>query len=84
VERAMDPKGLDIDGIAIREQMQQQQLAECGDAAEVDYLFEIPLEVVKSLVGFKHDEICPHLIGGHFEVMSRVAAKSGFLSNDRQ
>jgi hypothetical protein len=38
--------------------MRALQLAEGGDAAEVDYLFEIHLGVAKSLVGFQHDEIC--------------------------
>jgi hypothetical protein len=60
--------------------MEDQQVAEGGEAAGVDYLFEIPLEVAKSLVGFKHDESCPHLIGGRFEVMSRIAPKPNPLS----
>jgi hypothetical protein len=60
--------------------MEDLQLAEGGDEAGVDYLFEIPLEVAKSLVGFKHDEICTHLIGKHFDVMSRIAPKSNPLS----
>src|ERR1700723_2147432 len=52
---------------AIRNEMEALQLAEGGDAAGVDYLSEIPLGVAKSLVGFKHDEICTHLIGGCFD-----------------
>jgi hypothetical protein len=56
--------------------MEALQLAEGGDAAGVDYLSEIPLGVAKSLVGFKHDEICTHLIGGRFEVMSRAVAST--------
>jgi hypothetical protein len=51
-----------------------------GDDAGVDYLFEIPLRVAKSLVGFKHDEMCPHLIGGRFAVMASVASTPGVLS----
>jgi hypothetical protein len=80
------PKGLEVDGNppetypAIRKEKEKLQLAEGGDAAEVDHLFEIPLEVAKSLVGFKHDEICPHLIGGRFAVMSRVAPTPNVLS----
>jgi hypothetical protein len=46
----------------------------------VDYIFEIPLTVAKSLVGFKHDEICAHLIGGRFDVMARAAPKASPLS----
>jgi hypothetical protein len=44
--------------------MEELQLAEGGDDAGVDYIFEIPLKVAQSLVGFKHDENCAHLIGG--------------------
>ena len=79
------PKGLEVDGEppeiypAIRKEMEDLQLAEGGDDAGVDYLFEIPLKVAQTLVGFKHDESCPHLIGGHFEVMSRIAPKSNPL-----
>jgi hypothetical protein len=73
------PKGLEVDGEppdiypAIRKEMEDLQLAEGGDDAGVDYIFEIPLKIAQTLVGFKHDESCPHLIGGHFEVMSRIA-----------
>jgi hypothetical protein len=73
------PKGLEVDGdppeslAMIRKGMEALQLAEGGDNAEVDYMSEIPLEVAKSVVGFKHDEICPHIIGGCFAVMSRAA-----------
>ena len=72
------PKGLSVDGglpeafPAIRKEMEDLQLAEGGDSAGVDYIFEIPLKVAQALVGFKHDEKCGHLIGGHFIVMSRV------------
>jgi len=56
---------------AIREEMEKAQLEAGGDKAEVDYIFEIPLKVAQGMVGFKHDEPCPHLQGGTFEVMSR-------------
>jgi hypothetical protein len=71
------PKGLSVDGdlptefSAVRKEMEELQFAEGGDDAGVDYIFEIPLKVAQSLVGFKHDENCAHLIGGHFVVMSR-------------
>jgi hypothetical protein len=60
--------------------MEAVQLAKGGDDAMVDYIFEIPLTVAKSLVGFKHDEICAHLIGGRFDVMARAAPKASPLS----
>jgi hypothetical protein len=80
------PKGLQVDGNlpevypSTRKEMEASQLAKGGDNAEVDYIFEIPLGVAKSLVGFKHDEICVHLIGGRFEVMSRAPPKANPLS----
>jgi hypothetical protein len=70
------PRGLSIEGdipdclASIREEMEALQKAEGGEDADVDYLFEIPLLVAKTLVGFKHDEDCPHLIGGRFEVLT--------------
>src|SRR3984885_6454268 len=57
------PKGLDVEGnppqlyTAIRREMEQAQIAAGGDNANVDYIFEIPLRLAQSLVGFKHDEI---------------------------
>jgi len=57
---------------AIREAMEQAQLAAGGDEANVDYIFEIPLQVAQSLVGFKHDEDCAHLLGKNFSVMSQI------------
>jgi hypothetical protein len=80
------PKGLEVDGNppevypSIRKEMEAVQLAKGGDNAGVDYIFEIPLAVAKSLVGFRHDEICPHIIGGRFEVMSRAARASNTLA----
>jgi hypothetical protein len=59
--------------------MERLQLAEGGDDAEVDYIFEIPLKVAQSLVGFKHDEECTHLLDNHLVVMSRAAPTGGFL-----
>ena len=72
------PQGLEVEGTppevfpAIRKEMEEMQRAEGGDQAGVDYIFEIPLGVAKSLVGFKHDEICNRLIGNQFAVMSRA------------
>jgi hypothetical protein len=80
------PKGLEADGRlpesypAIRKEKEAQQLVDGGDDAEVDYIFDIPLMVAKALVGFKHDEICPHLIGGRFAVMSRTAPTPSVFS----
>jgi hypothetical protein len=84
------PKGLDTDGELpgsfpdIRKQMEQQQRDEGGDAADVDYIFEIPLLVAKSLCGFKHDEEDEHVVDKRFVVLARNASNAdpagrGFL-----
>ena len=76
------PKGLDTDGTlpacfaAIRAEMEAAQ----RDDADVDFLFEIPLKVAETLVGFKHDENWPHVIGGRFEILARPEPpKKGLL-----
>lgn len=74
------PKGLIAAGdlpetlAPIQQEMQRLQLAEGGDEAGVDYIFEIPLKVAQDLVGFKHDEESTHLVDGHFHVLRRVSA----------
>jgi hypothetical protein len=79
------PKGLSTDGElpesfpAIREAMEHSQLAEGGDDAGVDYIFEIPLMVAQSVVGFKHDEECTHLLDKNFAVISRTAPTGNLL-----
>jgi hypothetical protein len=71
------PKGLETDGAlpasfsAIRSELEEAQRAEGGDDAEVDYLFDIPLRVAQSIVGFKHDEDCSHMNGAPFVVLCR-------------
>ena len=80
------PRGLSVTGdvpeslAAIRKEMEDIQHAEGGDDAGVDYIFEIPLKVAQSLVGFKHDEDPVHLVGGEFAVMSRVMPKTSILT----
>lgn len=79
------PKGLDTDGelpqtlSTIRQEMEAMQKAEGGDAAEVDYIFEIPLKVAENIVGFKHDCECSHLIGNLFHVLTRPTPKAGWF-----
>src|SRR5262249_47772900 len=79
------PKGLSTEGDLpesfppIKTEMEEAQRAAGGDDADVDYFFEIPLKVAHSIVGFKHDEACPHMSEGHV-VLSR-RPKKGFLAN---
>jgi hypothetical protein len=79
------PKGLSFEGelpecySSIRAEMEKSQNAAGGDEAGVDYIFEIPLKVAQSIVGFKHDEDCPHMQGERFVVLSKAGPKQGFM-----
>lgn len=80
------PKGLSVEGdlpecfASIRREMEKAQRAAGGDAAGVDHIFEIPLKVAQTLVGFKHDEDCPHMTEEQFVVLSRSAPKKGLIA----
>ena len=67
--------------VSIRREMEEAQRAEGGDESDVDYFFEIPLKTAQSIVGFKHDEECPHISEGSFAVLSRPATKKAFLAS---
>ena len=56
---------------AIRGRLMAEQ-AERGDA---DYVFDIPVEVAKSLTGFRHDEDIEHAAAKPFEVLAAVKTK---------
>ena len=59
------PVGLDAEGDlpaqfrAIREELTAQQAAEGGAEADVDHLFDIPIVLVQTFTGFRHDEAGP-------------------------
>ena len=80
------PIGLETDGEppdvfpAIKKAMEDAQRAEGRTNTDVDYIFEIPLKVAQAIVGFKHDEECPHLTDEKFVVMSRPASRKGLLN----
>lgn len=71
------PKGLDSEGelpkcfASIRDEIENAQRAEGGDDADVDLIFEIPLKIAQSLVGFKHDENYESVLKGNFMVLSQ-------------
>ena len=77
------PVGLDIVGqppasfVAIRQDLEATQIAEGGMSADVDHIFDIPLQVARSLVGFKHDEDYEGAIEGRFEVLASARGKKG-------
>lgn len=79
------PKGLSFEGelpgcfSSIRAEMEKTQSAAGGDEADADYIFEIPLKVAQSIVGFKHDEDCPHMQGERFVVLAKEGQKKGFM-----
>lgn len=80
------PKGLSANGelpesfSLIRSEMEEAQRAAGGLAADVDHIFEIPLKVAQSLVGFKHDECCSQIADEQFVVLNRKAPKKGLLA----
>lgn len=80
-ESEQDSCGLDVDGElpdsfpAIRQQLEALQVAEGGADADVDYIFDIPLKVAQSIVGFKHDEECKHIIDERFMVLHKSEVK---------
>lgn len=80
------PKGLDVSGAPpdnfqqVKSEMESKQKQEDGEKAEVDYLFEIPLLVAKFITGFKHDEVCPHVVGNEFRIMKKVSRQGGLFS----
>ncbi len=53
----------------LRGRYASMQEAEDGEKGEVDWFFEIPLELAKSYVDFKHDEETPGLEEGSFEIL---------------
>lgn len=55
---------------ATSRQFAEQQAAENGDKAEVDWYFEIPLVLARTRVGFKHDEGAGFDTDGKFQVLS--------------
>jgi hypothetical protein len=41
---------------AIRQRRESAQRAAGGDTAQVDHLFEVPIELAKAVTGYRHDE----------------------------
>lgn len=64
---------------SIREEMERAQRADGGDEADVDHLFEIPVLVARTLVGFKHDEAYEPVCTGSFEVLERGKTSKGLF-----
>lgn len=69
------PKGISAEGAppaeyaSIRDRFISQQDAEGGAEADVDFLFEIPVVLVQTFVGYKHDEESPAFDKRGFELL---------------
>jgi hypothetical protein len=62
--------------LAVRERLLAAQQRENEGGGEVDYVFDVPLELADAIVGFKHDRI----LDRRFEVLKPVGAGGGLLS----
>lgn len=66
---------LQVSGIApdffepLKSEIYARQQAEGGEDADVDLIFDIPLEVVKRITYFKHDELTPELEDQEYTVL---------------
>jgi hypothetical protein len=58
---------------SIRDRLAAQQHAAGGADGEVDYLFEIPVELARSLTGYRHDQGSPVFEAQGFEVLTSSA-----------
>ncbi len=54
---------------SIRERLFRQQEAENAGDAEVDFLFEIPVVLVQTFTGYKHDEVSPAFEAHGFKLL---------------
>jgi hypothetical protein len=64
----------------IRENFCHKQQTRGADDADVDYYFDIPIEVAKAVTGYRHDEQFHELRSGAFEVLDREAGKLPWLA----
>jgi homoserine O-acetyltransferase len=77
------PVGIEEDGTfppeypSIRDRLVKEQEAAGGSDADVDHLFDIPVVLVKSFVGYKHDERNPKFEDDAFEVLESENSKKG-------
>jgi hypothetical protein len=66
-------EGIPPDDLAqIRQSVIHRQASEGGDEPAIDFFFDIPLELAKRIVGFRHDERTPGVEAESFEVLRIV------------
>jgi hypothetical protein len=69
------PNGISADGAlpseypSIRDRFVSQQEAEGDPEADVDFLFEVPVVLVQTFIGYKHDEASPAFETRGFELL---------------
>lgn len=60
---------------ALRNAQEAQDAEDAGDAA-VDFFFEVPLQLARDVVGFKHDEGMPNVNYKAFQVYDSPSGNS--------
>ncbi len=58
----------------ISERLRAEQAAAGGKKAKVDHIFDIPVEMVKQLTGYRHDRVMPELGDRPFEILATTDA----------
>ncbi len=58
----------------IRDEMRSQHQAAGGRQADVDYIFDVPVELAKALTGYRHDEDIAGVGDRPFEVLVQASA----------
>jgi hypothetical protein len=53
----------------LKERLSKEQEADGGEKADVDLLFDLPLELAKQSTGFKHDEEAGDAADGEYEIL---------------
>jgi hypothetical protein len=56
--------------LQIRERCSVEQATQPQSKHQVDYIFDIPLELAKCIIGFRHDEITPDIERDSFEIFA--------------
>jgi hypothetical protein len=60
----------------IRDELRSKQRAAGGGTADVDYVFDVPVELAKALTGYRHDADIPGAGDRPFEVLAQTSASS--------
>ena len=69
-----------------RERLTQEQNAARGEKADVDFIFDLPAELAKSVTRFRHDQDTAGMVGDVYHVLeptAEVAPKTGLIKKAR-